>query len=221
VVPEARLATCSFRSEENKENSWVKFVAGPGMGYGAHIAPFLLHSEATALRASCCQMCCAIERTAVWPTLVAVTRLDLSGNAIGEAGAAALAAQLQVRVSPGWRWRVFVAPRSAFALDNVWYCNGCRATTPPKPLNVTDEPVCVCVVCVVCVVRVVCVCVCVCAYVCMYVCMCVRVCVCMYVCMYVCMCVYVCMYVCMYVCVCMCVCVCVCVRVCSYAGSLA
>jgi hypothetical protein len=67
------------------------------MGYGADIAPLLLHAEATAMRATCVQMCYAIERVPVWPTPVAaLTRLDVSGNAIGDAGAAALAVQLQV-----------------------------------------------------------------------------------------------------------------------------
>jgi hypothetical protein len=57
----------------------------------------LCHAEATAMRAACVQMCYAIERTPVWPTPAAVTRLHLYGNAIGNAGAAALAALLQVR----------------------------------------------------------------------------------------------------------------------------
>ena len=98
VARGARLATSSFRSEENQDNAFVRFVAGPGMGYGADIAPFLLHAEATAMRASCVQMCFAIERQSVWPTPAAVTRLDLSENAIGDAGAAALAVHLQVRM---------------------------------------------------------------------------------------------------------------------------
>ena len=99
AVPGARLATRSFRSEANQEaNAFVRFVAGPGMGYGAHIAPFLLHSEATAMRASCVQMCFAIERTSVWPRLAALTRLNLPRNKIGDVGAAALAVQLQVRI---------------------------------------------------------------------------------------------------------------------------
>jgi hypothetical protein len=67
------------------------------MGYGADITPFLLHAEATAMRATCVQMCHAIERVPVWPTPVALTRIDLSCNVIGNVGAAALAAQLQVR----------------------------------------------------------------------------------------------------------------------------
>ena len=96
VVPDARLATSSFRSEDNQENAFVRFVAGPGMGYGADIAPLLLHAEATAMRAACVQMCYAIERVPEWPTPTALTRLDLYGNAIGNVGAAALAARLQV-----------------------------------------------------------------------------------------------------------------------------
>ncbi len=49
------------------------------------------------LRAACVQMCHAIERVLVGPTPAAVvTRLDLSSNAIGDAGAVALAALLQV-----------------------------------------------------------------------------------------------------------------------------
>jgi thiosulfate reductase cytochrome b subunit len=103
VVPVARLATSSFRSEKNQENACVRFVAGPGMGYGAVIAPLLCHAEATAMRAACVQMCYAIERGPVWPTpAAAVTRLDLSSNAIGNAGAIALAAQLQVHFFVGW-----------------------------------------------------------------------------------------------------------------------
>jgi hypothetical protein len=99
VVPGARLATSRFRSQENQENAFVRFVAGPGMGYGADIAPLLLHTEATAMRATCVQMGYAIERVAVWPTPVAALWwLDLSGNTIGDAGAAALAAELQVRL---------------------------------------------------------------------------------------------------------------------------
>ncbi len=98
MVPGARLATSSFRSEENQDNAFVRFVAGPGMGFGADIAPFLLRAEATAMHASCVQMCFAIERHSVWPTPTALTRLDLSGNAIGDIGAAALAVQLQVRI---------------------------------------------------------------------------------------------------------------------------
>jgi hypothetical protein len=98
MEPGSRLAASSFRSEENQENACVRFVAGPGMGYGADIAPFLLLSEATAMRATCVQMCHAIERRSVWPTPVALTRLDLSSNVIGDAGVAALAAQLKVRV---------------------------------------------------------------------------------------------------------------------------
>jgi hypothetical protein len=99
VVPGARLAMTSFRSEENQENAFVRFVAGPGMGYGADIAPLLCHAEATAMRAACVQMCYAIERVPVWPSpAAALTRLDVSSNAIGDAGAALLAAQLQVRV---------------------------------------------------------------------------------------------------------------------------
>ncbi len=97
MVPAARLATGRFRSEANQDNACVRFVAGPGMGYGADIAPFLLHAEATAMRATCVQMCHAIERVPAWPTPVALTRIDLSCNVIGNAGAAALAAQLQVR----------------------------------------------------------------------------------------------------------------------------
>ncbi len=69
------------------------------MGYGADIAPFLCHAEATAMRAVCVQMCSAIERTPEWPIpAAAVTKLDLSHNMIGDAGTAALAAQLQVRL---------------------------------------------------------------------------------------------------------------------------
>jgi hypothetical protein len=97
VVPGARLAKSRFRAEENQENNFVRFVAGPGMGYGADIAPFLLHAEATAMRAVCVQMCYAIERVPAWPTPSVLTRLDLSRNKIGDAGAAALAARLQVR----------------------------------------------------------------------------------------------------------------------------
>ncbi len=98
VVPAARLATSRFRSEDNQENAFVQFVAGPGMGYGADVAPLLTHAEATAMRAACVQMCHAIERVPVWPSpAAALTRLDLSGNAIGDAGAKALAAYLQVR----------------------------------------------------------------------------------------------------------------------------
>jgi len=98
VVPGARLASSRFRSEDNQANAFVQFVAGPGMGYGADIAPFLCHAEATAMRAVCVQMCYAIERVPEWPTPVAaVTKLTLSSNAIGDAGAVALAAQLQVR----------------------------------------------------------------------------------------------------------------------------
>jgi hypothetical protein len=66
------------------------------MGYGADIAPLLLHAEATAMRAACVQMCYAIERVPVWPTPGAAVMLDLSNNAIGDAGAVALAASLQV-----------------------------------------------------------------------------------------------------------------------------
>ena len=97
MVPESRLATRSFRAEENQENALVRFVAGAGMGYGAPIAPFLLLSEATAMRATCVQMCHAIERRPGWPTPVAVNQLVLCRNAIGNAGATALAALLQVR----------------------------------------------------------------------------------------------------------------------------
>ena len=68
----------------------------PRMGYGADIAPFLLHAEATAMRATCVQMSYAVERIRAWPQPVALTRLDLSGNCIGDAGAAALAAHVQV-----------------------------------------------------------------------------------------------------------------------------
>ncbi len=69
------------------------------MGYGADVAPFLCHAEATAMRAVCVQVCYAIERVPGWPTPAAArTKLDLSCNQIGDAGAAALAAQLQVRV---------------------------------------------------------------------------------------------------------------------------
>jgi hypothetical protein len=75
VVPVARLATRSFRSEENQENAFVRFVAGPGMGYGADIAPLLLHTEATAMRATCVQMSYAIERVPAWPTPAALTTL--------------------------------------------------------------------------------------------------------------------------------------------------
>ncbi len=75
----------------------MRFVAGPGMGFGADIAPFLLLAEATAMRATCVQMCYSIERVPVWPAPPALTFLDLSENAIGAAGAAALAARLQVR----------------------------------------------------------------------------------------------------------------------------
>jgi hypothetical protein len=98
VVPGARLATERFRSEDNQANAFVRFVAGPGMGYGADIAPFLFLAEATAMRAVCVQMCYAIERMPEWPTPAAAVKwLDLSSNAIGDAGAVALAAQLQVR----------------------------------------------------------------------------------------------------------------------------
>jgi hypothetical protein len=96
VVPAARLATSRFRFEDNQENAFVRFVAGPGMGYGADIAPLLLHAEATAMRATCVQMSYAIERIRAWPTPAALTRLDLSDNAIGDAGAVALAQGLQV-----------------------------------------------------------------------------------------------------------------------------
>jgi hypothetical protein len=97
VVPRARLASSRFRSEDNQANAFVRFVAGPGMGHGADIAPLLLHAEATAMRAACVQMCYAIERGSVWPTpAAAVTRLDLSRNRIGDAGAVALAAPLEV-----------------------------------------------------------------------------------------------------------------------------
>ena len=97
MAPGARLATSSFRSEDNRENAFVRCVAGPGMGYGADIAPFLWHAEATAMRAACVQMCYAIERVPVWPAPSALTGLYLSFNAIGDTGAAALAARLQVR----------------------------------------------------------------------------------------------------------------------------
>ena len=97
MEPDARLATSSYRSEDNQENAFVKFVAGPGMGYGVDIAPLLLHAEASAMRATCVQMCYAIERAPLWPAPGALTRLDLSYNGIGDTGAAALAAQLQVR----------------------------------------------------------------------------------------------------------------------------
>ena len=97
VVPGARLAPFLFRSEDNQANSFVRFVAGPGMGYGADIAPLLCHAEATAMRAVCVQMCYAIERVPGWPTpAAAVTRLNLSSNAIGDAGAVALASLLEV-----------------------------------------------------------------------------------------------------------------------------
>ena len=97
VVPGARLATTRFRSEDNQANAFVRFVAGPGMGYGADVAPLLCHAEATAMRAVCVQMCYAIERMPEWPTpAAAVTKLNLSYNDIGDAGAVALAAQLQV-----------------------------------------------------------------------------------------------------------------------------
>jgi hypothetical protein len=96
VVPGARIAASRFRSEGNQANDFVRFVAGPGMGYGAEIAPLLCHAEATAMRAVCVQMCYAIERVPGWPTPAAVTKLDLSGNAIGDVGAVSLAAQLQV-----------------------------------------------------------------------------------------------------------------------------
>ncbi len=139
MVPHARLATCSVRSEENQENSLVKCVAGPGMGYGAHILPFLLHAEATAMRATCCQMCFAMERKSVWPTLVAVTRLDLSGNAISDAGAAALAAQIQVcsRVV-----MVLVALHSALQLDKV-VMRRFQRNSAVQPSHVTNELWCV------------------------------------------------------------------------------
>ncbi len=88
------LQTGSFRSEANQENACVKCVAGPGMGYGAHITPFLLHAEATAMRATCVQMCHAIQRRCGWPIPVAVIQLDLHENDIGDAGAAALASLL-------------------------------------------------------------------------------------------------------------------------------
>ncbi len=100
MIPAARLTTSHFRSEENQENAFVRFVAGPGMGYGADIAPLLLHAEATAMRATCVQMSNAVERIRAWPKPVALTRLDLSGNRIGDAGAAALAAHVQVCLSP-------------------------------------------------------------------------------------------------------------------------
>ncbi len=97
VEPLARVATSRFRSEDNQANAFVRFVGGPGMGYGADIAPLLCHAEATAMRAACVQMCHAIERVPRWPTPVAaVTRLSLSRNRIGDAGAVALAAQLLV-----------------------------------------------------------------------------------------------------------------------------
>ena len=105
MIPAARLATGRFRSEENQENAFVRFVAGPGMGYGADIAPCLLHAEATAMRATCVQMSYAVERIRAWPEPVALTRLDLSGNCIGDAGAAALAAQVQVSF---WVMSVYV-----------------------------------------------------------------------------------------------------------------
>jgi hypothetical protein len=99
VEPLARLATGKFRSEDNQANAFVRFVAGPGMGYGADIEPLLCHAEATAMRAACVQMCYAIERVPVWPIPAApLTQLDLSGNSIGDAGAAAWADLLQVRV---------------------------------------------------------------------------------------------------------------------------
>ncbi len=97
VAPIARLAPSRFRSEDNQANALVRFVAGPGMGYGADIAPLLCHAEATAMRAACVQMCHAIECVPVWSTpAAAVTRLDLSSNAIGNAGAVAMASVLQV-----------------------------------------------------------------------------------------------------------------------------
>ncbi len=97
MVPADRLGLNSFRSLDNQLNRFVDYVAGPGRGYGADIASFLCHAEATAMRATCVQMCHAIEHVPVWPTPVALTRLDLSENAIGDVGAVALAAQLQVR----------------------------------------------------------------------------------------------------------------------------
>ncbi len=98
VVPCSRLATSRFRSEHNQANAFVRFAAGPGMGYGADIAPFLCYAEATAMRATCVQMSYAIERTTVWPAPAALTRLDMSGNAMGDAGAVALATSLQVQL---------------------------------------------------------------------------------------------------------------------------
>ena len=131
MVPAARLATSRFRSEENQENAFVRFVAGPGMGYGADIAPFLLHAEATAMRATCVQMSYAVERIRVWPKPVALTRLDLSGNCIGDAGAAALAAQVQVCflyfvISRGVCWYGF---HSVLQLDKMVFLSAsqCRS----------------------------------------------------------------------------------------------
>jgi hypothetical protein len=100
VAPHSRLAACSVRSEHNRCQAFVNLVAGPGMGYGAYVAPFLLHCDATAMRAACVQMCHAIERVPAWPTPVALRTLDLSDNPIGDAGALALAASLRVRQRP-------------------------------------------------------------------------------------------------------------------------
>ena len=122
MVPAARLATSRFRSEENQENAFVRFVAGPGMGYGADIAPFLLHAEATAMRATCVQMSYAVERIRAWPQPVALTRLDLSGNCIGDAGAAALAAQVQVCLrfcDFAWCMLVWVPQSASAGQDGV------------------------------------------------------------------------------------------------------
>ena len=77
----------------------MRFVAGPGMGYGAHIAPFLWHAEATVMRATCVQMCYAIERIFAWPTPVAATALLLGGNHIGAIGAAAIGQVLRCAIN--------------------------------------------------------------------------------------------------------------------------
>ena len=97
MAPDSRLASCSVRSKHNRCQAFVNLVAGPGMGYGAYVAPFLLHCDATAMRAACVQMCHAIERVPVWPTPAALRTLELSYNPIGDAGASALAASLRVR----------------------------------------------------------------------------------------------------------------------------
>ncbi len=99
VAPHARLVASSLRFEEYTRNAFVNFVAGPSMGYGACVAPFLLHSDATAMRAVCVRMCRSIERVAAWPTPVALRTLDLSDNSIGDAGSVALAASLRVRTA--------------------------------------------------------------------------------------------------------------------------